>query len=139
MRGAEGGAEDSCPLQHVFVNELDQFLAELVFDQPLVAVIDGEREESAAWMIDADKRAVRDEVQALNATIVWMRAPADVRKEAGRMAEPPLLGRLHGPRCAEQSVGPEAQLVGAVDRARPTAGDVVAGRNQHVLALLLGA
>src|SRR6516162_3190416 len=117
MRGAGGGAEYARPLQHVLVDQLDQFLAELVFDQPLVAEIDGEREKGAAWMIDADKRAVRDEVQALNATIVWVRAPAHIREQAGRMAEPPLLGRLHRPRCAEQGVAPEAQLVGAVDRA----------------------
>src|SRR5262249_50459139 len=139
MRGAEGGAQAAPPLQHLLFDELDQSLAELVFDQPLVAVIDGEREEGAAGMIDADKRAVRDEVQALNTTIIGMRAPADIREQAGRMAEPPLLGRLHRPRCTEQSIGPGAQLISAVDRARPTAGDVVAGRNQHVLALLLRA
>src|SRR5262245_41163630 len=139
MSRAESCAEDTRPLQHVLVDEFDQRLAELVFDQSFVAVIDGEREEGAAWVVDADKRAVSNEVQALNAAIIRMRPPADIRKQAGGMAEPPLLGRLDRTGRPEQRVGPEAQLVGAVYRARPAAGDIVASCDQDILALLLGA
>src|SRR6476660_6126735 len=72
MGGAEGCAQNARPLHHVLVDQLDQLLAELVLHQPLVAVIDGEREERAAGMVDADEIAMRDEVQALRAAIVGM-------------------------------------------------------------------
>ena len=108
MGGAEGRPQDARPLQHVLVDELDQLLAQLVLDQPLVAVIDGEREEGAAGMIDADKGAVGDEIQALDAAIIGMRAPADIG-EAGR---PRGASRL----CSGVSVGPGARNSASVQK-----------------------
>src|SRR5262245_61240249 len=139
MRGAEGRAEDARPLQHVLVHELDQPLAGLVFDQAFVAIIDAEREEGAAGVIDPDEGAVGDEVQALDAAIIRVRPPADIREQAGRVAEPPLLRRLGRAGRAEQGIGPEAELIGAVERARAPAGNVAASRDQRIFALLVFA
>ena len=63
-------------------------------DKPGVAVVDGERQIGAAGMVDADEGGVGDDVQALLAAIVGMRAPADVGEQAGRRAQPLLLRRL---------------------------------------------
>ncbi len=84
MRGAEGGAQDARALQHVLVDQLDQPLAELVLHQSLVAVIDGEREEGAARMIDADESAMRDEIEALRC-----RDSRDARASRYRRADRP--------------------------------------------------
>src|SRR5262245_62459622 len=104
MRGAEGRAENARALQYVLVDELDQPLAGLVFDQTFVAVIDAERKEGTAGVIDPDEGAVGDEVEALDAAIVRVRPPADIREQAGGVAEPPLLRRLGRTGCAEQGI-----------------------------------
>ena len=53
---------------------------------PSLRARDGEGDEGAADMVDADERRVRDDVEALLATIVGMRPPADVGEDAGGLA-----------------------------------------------------
>ena len=88
---------------------------------PDVAVEDGQRQEHAARMIDAGKAGVGDQVEALLAAVVGVRAPADVGDEAGGIAQAPFLGRLLGAGRLEQRIRPLAQLPGVLDGARAQA------------------
>ena len=56
-----------------------------------MAVVDRERQIGAAGMVDADEGGVGDDVEALLAAIVGMRAPADIGEQAGRRAQPLVL------------------------------------------------
>ena len=58
----------------------------------------GERQIGAARMVDGGEAAMGDDVERLLAAIVRVRAPADIGQQAGRVTQPPLLGRLVEPR-----------------------------------------
>ena len=88
MRGAERGRPECaraspCPCRRA---RSELWLSSSLIGA-LVAVIDGEREEGAAGMIDADEIAMRDEIEALHAAIVGMGMPADIGEEAGRVPQ----------------------------------------------------
>ena len=88
---AERGGERPRAFAIAERRELAEPGAELLVRQAGVAVVDGERQVGAAGMVDADEGGVGDDVQALLAAIVGMRAPADIGEQAGRRAKPLLL------------------------------------------------
>ena len=60
----------------------------------VIAVIDCERHEDAAGMIDVDEGGLRDHAERALGTIVGMGAPADIGEEAGGMTQPTLAFRF---------------------------------------------
>src|SRR5436853_510433 len=53
-----------------------------------------QRQEGAGRMVDPDEGRMGDDVERLLAAVVRMRAPTDVRQQAGGTAQPLLLQRL---------------------------------------------
>lgn len=114
VRGADGRAENTCTPQCAFRHDgfqpLREFVAAVVVTSTDVAEIDGQREEDPAFVVDAAEAGMGNDIEALLTAIVRMRAPADVRQQAGSVAQAPLLIGLLGARWREQLVGPRIEL-----------------------------
>src|SRR5690349_7245333 len=102
-----------------------------------MAIEIGERQIGAAGMIDADEGGMGDEVEALLAAIFRMGPPADVTEQAGCNAEARFFSRLVEAEGLEHHSRPWAQLLHVPGRARAQIGELLAGRNQRILRLLL--
>lgn len=89
-------------------------------------------------MVDPDEGGMGDQVQALLAAILGMDAPADIGKQAGRMAKPLFLLRLVETDRLESLPGPRAQFRRVARRARAEQRQFLAGDDQRVERLFLG-
>lgn len=85
--------------------------------RPSKLVVVGERDEGAAGMGDTDEGAVGDEVQRLQ-TVIGMRAPADIGKQAASLAVAVLLARLRDSEERHHAAGPFGKLAGVLGRKR---------------------
>src|SRR5262245_24870883 len=106
MGGANGCPDDPSTPVLLFADEvlepIRQFAVGIgIGGRANVAEVDGERQKYAAGMVDASERGMRDQVEALLASIVGVGAPADVGQQAGGVPQPLLLLRLLRARCLE--------------------------------------
>ena len=90
---------------------------QIIVFQPDMAEEHGERQIGAAGMIDRHECGVRDDVERLLAAVVGMRAPADVGKQARRVAQAALVGGLAEAGRSHELVGPGDQLIAVRRRA----------------------
>src|SRR5208337_263696 len=99
-------------------------------------MINARRQEGAPWMIHADERRLSDHNGTLLASVVRMSAPGNVRKQASRMPQTPLPGRLCRPRARKKGVRPAYELPCMLSRPGPEPRDLVASRQKRVLRAL---
>ena len=109
----------------------------VVHDQPDVAIEHGERQISAAGMIDGGEAAVGDDVERLLAAVIGMRPPADVGEQARGMTQAAFVGGLIEARRSHETVGPFDQLFAMARRARAQLIETARGLDECVLLLVL--
>src|SRR5690606_1642534 len=94
-------------------------------------------DEGTARMVNADKRAVGDDIERLRAAIIRMGTPADVGEQAGGAAIACFLHRLLDAERLKSLAGPRLQLAAMRNGARTQDGEFLGCRDERILALLL--
>ena len=117
MCNADGSANDAGALLQAFGNDGLEAFRKFVgrFARTGVAVIDGERQKNPAWMVNAAKRCVGQHMEALLAAIVRMRTPANVRHEAGGVAQAAFAGCFRQRGVGIKGAGPRAEFAGVFE------------------------
>ena len=106
--------------------------ADLVGRQALVTEEDRQRQIGAAGMIDADEGGVGDDVEALLAAIVGMRAPADIGEQAGGVPQPLSRSVSGRPTDSMNRLGPGQQLLAMAGRAGAQQVELLGRRDQRI-------
>src|SRR5581483_1205712 len=104
-----------------------------------MAIVDGQGEKGATRVIGGEESVVGDDVERLLATIVWMRAPADVGEQASGMPQPLFLRRFIEPSRGHEAIGPLDHLLAMARRARTEDVEIGSGGDEAVLLSFLSA
>ena len=98
-----------------------------------------QREKRTRGMVDADERRVGHQIVSLDAAIVGMGAPGNIRQQTCRVAQAPILIVLLEMGRVDQAACPGIELFAMLGRPRSQLVEFARRQDERILRLLLGS